>query len=199
MSKILRIAGIAGIVAPLFVFACIIGSVASWLSFSWMNNALSDLGVQWGLTSTIFNVGLVLGGFLFMVFASGLLSFLGKRWIGKLGAILFLVACAALVGIGVFNETFSPTHYIVSVMLFVFMPLSLLVFAGASWLEGKRGLSIFTLVLGLVATTIWVLEFTIHYFSGVAIPEFISGSTGPAWTIVVSYLMLKSSKKIDSL
>jgi hypothetical membrane protein len=198
VSKLLKIAGIAGIISPVFVFACILGAVASWSSFSWVNNALSDLGVQWGLTATLFNLGLVIGGFLFIIFDAGLLAFLGKPWLGKVGVCLFLVACLALVGIGVFNETFSPTHYIVSVMLFVFMPVALLVFVGALWLEGKRNLSLLTLVLGLVATTPWVLEFTVHYVSGVGIPEFVSGLAGAVWTIALGYLMLKEPEKSDS-
>ena len=198
MSKLLKVTGIIGIITPFLVFGCILGAVASWPSFSWLNNALSDLGVQWGLTATVFNVGLALGGFLFMSFAVGLFTFIGKRWVGKVAVCLFLVACAALVGIGVFNETFSPTHYIVSVMLFVFMPVALLVFVGSLWLEGKRNLGLLTLALGLIAAAPWVLEFTVHYVSGVAIPEFVSGLAGAVWTMALGYLMLKEPEKLAS-
>jgi hypothetical membrane protein len=187
-----------GIITPVFVFACILGAVASWSSFSWVNNALSDLGVQWGLTATLFNFGLVLGGFLFMIFAAGLSAFIGKRWLGKVGVSLFLVACLALVCIGVFNETFSPMHYIASVMLFVFLPVALLVFVGALWLERKRNLGLLTLALGLIAAASWVLEFAVHYVSGVAIPEFVSGLAGAVWTMALGYLMLNEPEKADS-
>jgi len=133
-----------------------------------------------------------------MSFAVGLFTFIGKRWVGKVAVCLFLVACAALVGIGVFNETFSPTHYIVSVMLFVFMPVALLVFVGSLWLEGKRNLGLLTLALGLIAAAPWVLEFTVHYVSGVAIPEFVSGLAGAVWTMALGYLMLKEPEKLAS-
>jgi hypothetical membrane protein len=138
------------------------------------------------------------GGFLFMIFAAGLLTFLGKRLLGKVGVCLFLVACVALVGIGVFNETFSPTHYIVSVLLFVFMPVALLVFVGAMWQQRKRNLGSFTLALSLIAAAPWVLEFTVPYVSGVAVPEFVSGLTGAVWTMALGYLMLKEPEKADS-
>ncbi len=193
-----KMAGILGLATPVFVFACIFGAVASWRSFSWTGNALSDLGVQWGYTATLFNSGLVIGGLLFMVAATGLWGLLGKRWIGKLGDALLFVACAALVCIGIFNETFSPTHYIVSVILFVFMPLSFLVFVGEFWLEGKRKLSMFTLALGLVAAAVWVLQFAVHYVDNVAIPETISGLAGSVWVIVMGYLMVQAGSKLDS-
>jgi hypothetical membrane protein len=198
MSKFLKFTGLVGLITPVLVFACILGAVVSWSSFSWLNNALSDLGVQWGVAATLFNFGLVVGGFLLMIFAAGLLTFLGKRLLGKVGVCLFLVACMALVGIGVFNETFSPTHYIVSVMLFVFMPVALLVFVGALWLEGKRNLGLLTLALGLIAAAPWVLEFTVPYVSGVAVPEFVSGLAGAVWTMALAYLMLKEPEKADS-
>lgn len=195
---LLKAAGVLGLATPLFVFACILGAIASWRSFSWTANALSDLGVQWGFTATLFNAGLVVGGLLFMVFAVGLWAFLGRRWVGKLGLCLFFVACLAIVAIGVFNETFSPTHYIASVMLFVFMPLSFLVFVGALWLEGRRGLSLFTLALGLIAVAVWVLQFKVQYVPNVAIPEAVSGLTGSAWVMVLGYLMLSEPAKTAS-
>lgn len=195
MSKLLKVTGIVGIIAPFFVFACITGAITSWPSFNWFSNALSDLGVRWGLTATLFNVGLVSGGFMFIVFSAGLLSLLGGSWLGKVGVGLFLVACIALVGIGVFNETFSPTHYIVSVTFFVFMPISLLVLVGALLLKDKRNLSLLTLALGVVAAAPWVLEFSVHYVSGVAIPEFVSGLAGAVWTVVLGYVMLEEPEE----
>ena len=195
MSKLLKVAGVLGLVTPIFVFTCILGAVASSSSFSWINNALSDLGVQSGFTETLFNSALVVSGLLFMIVAIGLFVFLGKSLVGKVGVCLFSVACVALMGIGVFNETFRPTHYIVSVMLFVFLPVSLLVFVGAFWQEGRRKLSLFTLALGLVAAAPWLLQFAVHYVSGIAIPESVSGLAGAAWTMVLGYLMLKENRK----
>ena len=195
MDNRLRIAGTIGLVAPIVTFTCILVAIASWPQFSWTHNALSDLGVQNGFTAAVFNSGLVIGGILFAVFATGLYSFTGKRFVGKVGTACFFLAWIALIAIGVFNESFRPTHYIVSVMLFVFLPISLLVFMLTFWLEGKRKLSAFTLALALVAAAVWVLQFTVHYASNVAIPEFISGLAGAAWVWVLSFLMLEGVHK----
>ena len=197
MNK-LKVAGIAGFVATFLVFACILASVASWSQFSWTNNALSDLGVQAGATAAIFNIGLVVGGLLFIVFASGLFGFIGKRLVGKVGATVFVLACIMLIAIGIFNENFSPTHYIVSVGLFTLMPISLLVLVAAFWVEGKHKMSVATLALALFAAVVWVAEFTVNYVQGVAIPEFASGLAGAAWVLAVSYLMLKLASKEHS-
>jgi hypothetical membrane protein len=195
MNKQLRIAGIIGLVTPFFIFSCILSAVASWSQFNWITNALSDLGVQNGVTSILFNLGLIIGGLLYVGFATGLFALVGKRLIGKIGASLFLVACSALVAIGIFNEGFSPTHYVVSVVFFVFLPISMLVLFGAFWITNKNKVGVFTLVSGLAAAAPWVLQFTIGYVENVAIPEFVSGLVGAFWSIVLSYVMLKESQR----
>jgi hypothetical membrane protein len=191
----LKVSGIAGFVAPLIVFFCILAAIGSWSQFSWINNALSDLGVVNGITATIFNIGLIVGGSIFLIFAAGLFRFAGAHLAGKIGPVIFGLACLMIVLIGVFNENFRPIHYIVSVGLFILMPVALLVLVAALWVQGRHTLSVFTLTLSLFATAVWVLELTVHYTSGVAIPEFVSGLAGAIWVVVMSYLMLKESAK----
>jgi hypothetical membrane protein len=190
----MQVAGICGITAPIFAFACILAAVASWSQFSWTNNALSDLGVQSGATAAIFNVGLVVCGVLCMAFAAGLFRLVGNRLIGKAGVFLFVLACVFLVAIGIFNENFRPIHYDVSVGFFVSLPISVLVLVGALWLAGEHRLSIFSLALGLAAAVPWVLQFTVPYVSGVAVPESASGLAGAVWAIVLSVKMLRKSR-----
>jgi hypothetical membrane protein len=189
----LKIAGAVGFAAPIFTFICIFAAIATWPQFNWANNALSDLGVHSGVTAPVFNIGLVVGSIFFIVFSLGLFSF-SLRAVGRVASLLFLVANFALMAIGIFNENYSPTHFIVSVALFVFLPISLLVFVVDFWFEGKRKLSVLTLFIALVAAAVWVLEFTINYAPGVAIPESISGICGALWVWVISYLMLKKQK-----
>ena len=193
-SRTLKIAAVCGISAPSVALVCILSAIASWSQFSWVDNALSDLGVQAGATALVFNSGLVVTGLLCLVFAVGLFRFAGKRSIGKVGSVVFALACVALVCIGVFNESFVPTHYLVSVAFFVFLPISLLIFVGGFWLMGEKRLSVFTLIVGLVAAAVWILEFTVHYVPGVAIPEFISAFAGGIWAEVLSFKMLKLAK-----
>jgi hypothetical membrane protein len=105
-----------GILAPIFAFTCIFIAIASYPQFSWTNNALSDLGVISGITGLLFNFGLYACGLLALVFALFcLLSYFEKNLVGRIGVAFFAAATLALICIGVFNESFSPTHYLVSV------------------------------------------------------------------------------------
>jgi len=191
-SRIQKIAALCGIIAPIFAFACILSAVASWSQFSWADNALSDLGVQQGITAVVFNVGLVVSGLLFLVFAAGSFTLLRRQVLGKVGVFIFALSCIALIGIGVFNESFSPTHYQVSVAFFVLFPISLLVLSAAFWRLHQRVFGVFTLAVALVAAAVWVLEFTLHYVPNVAVPEFVSGLAGAVWVEALSFRMLKT-------
>ena len=192
--KRFRIAGIAGLVAPPLVFACILTAIASWPQFNWFNNALSDLGVQNGATSIVFNSGLIIGGLIFIIFATGLFNFAAKNGTCYLGSTFFILAALMLIAIGVFNENFSPTHYLLSIGLFVFLPISLLTLTAAYLLAHRFRLAAFTLASAIVAAAIWAFEFAIKYAPGVAIPEFVSGLAGAVWVIGLSYLMLMQSR-----
>jgi hypothetical membrane protein len=191
LSRQLKISGIVGLAMPFLTFGFILSAVASWSQFSWINNALSDLGVQNGITAMLFNAGLVISGFLFIIFAAGLFRFFGNNFLGKVGGAVFVFACVMLIAIGIFNEHFKPTHYLVSVGFFVLMPISLLILVVAFWVDGKHNLSVFTFALALIAAAVWVFEFTVQYVPGVAVPEFVSGLAGAAWVMVLGYLMLK--------
>ena len=191
LSKVFKIAGIGGVATPIVSYVCIFSAIASWPQFSWVENALSDLGVQQGITAPLFNVGLVASGFLSLVFAVGLFRLGGKSLLSRVGAVVFVLACVSLIGIGVFNESFSPTHFFVSVAFFVLLPVSLLVFVGGFWFAGRRRAAIFTLVVAFAAAVPWVLQFGIHYVSNVAVPEFVSSVAGTLWMVVLSFKMLK--------
>jgi len=56
----LRISGICGFLAPIFAFAFIFSAVVSYPQFSWVDNALSDLGVMAGVTAVLFNSGIII-------------------------------------------------------------------------------------------------------------------------------------------
>jgi hypothetical membrane protein len=191
MARVLKVSAACGVAGAVVVFACILLAVASWSSFSWTDNALSDLGVQAGVTAPLFNGGLISGGVLFLAFTAGLFRFMGKNVVGKAATVLLAMACVMLIAVGVFNENFRPTHYLVSVGLFVFLPLSMLTFVAGFWVKRKRRLAGFA---GLVAAAVWVLEFTVRYVPAVAVPEFVSGLTGAVWIVVLSYLMFTNGK-----
>jgi hypothetical membrane protein len=195
MSVTKRVGAAAGFATPIIAFACIFAAIISYPAFSWTNNALSDLGVVSGVTGTLFNFGLIISGVLGFVFAVfGLLGFAGKTWVGKLGSAVFAAATVALILIGIFNEHFSPTHYLVSVAFFTVSPLALFILTSAFYLNGNRGLAAFTAAIGLAAAVPWILQFTIQYVPKVAIPETISALAVSIWAIVLSAEMLKTKK-----
>jgi hypothetical membrane protein len=187
-----RTGGVCGIAAPIFAFTCILIAIASYPTFSWTNNALSDLGIIPGITGLLFNFGLYGSGFLAFNFAIfGLITYLGRRWVGKIGSAVFAAATIALIAIGVFNESFSPTHYLVSVAFFVLAPISLFVITCAFALARQRWMAVFTFSVGIVAALPWLLLFAFNYVPDVAIPEAVSGLAVSMWAVVVGRKMLK--------
>jgi hypothetical membrane protein len=187
-----RIGASAGIAAPIVAFICIIVAIASYPAFSWTNNALSDLGVVPGFTESVFNFGLLASGLLSFNFAIfGLYTYLGKNWVGKIGSSVFAGASLALIAISVFNENYSPTHYIVSVLFFVLVPISLFIITGAFLLSHQRRMAVFTVAVGFAAALPWLLLFAFNYVPNVAIPEFLSGLAVSTWAIMVGKKMLK--------
>ena len=163
-----RIGAYAGIAAPIVGFICILSAVASYPHFSWTNNALSDLGIISGVTGPLFNFGLVASGlsaFLFALF--GLYNYFIATLVGKVGAEAFEAATLALIGIGIFNEGFQGTHYILSVAFFVLAPISLFILTFAFWLRHERGMAVFTVLVGLAAALPWILQFAFNYVPNV--------------------------------
>jgi hypothetical membrane protein len=195
-SLLLKIGGSCGIIVPFLAFFCILGAIASYPQFNWFSNALSDLGVVWGITASLFDTGLTITGILAIIFSFGLYAYFTQNIAGKVGAILFFIASVFLTAIGIFNETFRPTHYLVSVGFFVFMPLALFAITAAFALSKRAKWAIYTIVTGLVAAIPWILYFTIHYASNVAIPEFITSLAGAIWALVLGVQMLGYQKSL---
>ena len=198
MPKEQRIGAATGILAPIIAFTCILVAIASYPQFSWTNNALSDLGVVPGITGPLFNFGLYTCGVLGLDFAIlGLFAYLGKNWIGKIGAAVFAVVTIALICIGIFNESVRPTHYFASVAFFVLLPISLFIITAALSVQRQARMAAFTILICIAAAIPWIIYFALHYVSGVAIPEFISGLAGAIWIIMVGYKMLKDENQFE--
>jgi len=189
-----RFGAATGIFAPIIAFTCILIAIASFPSFRWTSNALSDLGVVAGVTELLFNFGLCASGLLALNFAVfGLYAYLGKTRVGKIGAAAFAAATIALIAIGVFNEHYSGTHYAVSVAFFMLMPISMFIITCAFLLAHQGQMAVFTFSIGIAAALPWLLLFAFKYVPNVAIPEFVSGLIVSTWTIVLGYKILKSS------
>jgi hypothetical membrane protein len=187
-----RMGAASGIIAPIVAFIFILTAIASYPTFSWTNNALSDLGVVSGLTASLFNFGLFVSGVLAFNFSIfGLFTYFGKSWVGKIGSIVFGAAAIALIAISVFNENFSPTHYLVSVAFFTLAPIALFILTFGFWLSHQRRIAAFTVAVGVVAALPWILFFTFNYVPNVAIPEFLSALALSVWAVVIGKKMLR--------
>ena len=191
--KYLKIGSALGIAAPIVAFSCIIIAIVSYPAFSWTNNALSDLGVISGLTGPLFNFGLVASGFLGLLFAVfGLAIYFRKSLVGKVGSGFFAAATVALMAIGVFNESFSPAHYLFSVAFFTLAPIALFILTGAFGLNRKRKMAVFTILVAILAALPWLMLFAFNYVPNVAIPEAASGLALSVWTVVLCKKFLKA-------
>ena len=190
-TTLIRIAGLCGILVPIVAFTSILLAINFYPQFSWVENALSDLGIVTGITAFLFNYGLIISGILGLVFSVGLLLFLGKKLENRIGACFFALACLSLISIGFFPENVKPTHYLVSVAFFALLPISMFVLSFAFWLVKQFRMTLFTLLIAVFAALPWVLHFSFQYTPGVAIPEALSGLVGSIWVEVLSFKMLK--------
>jgi hypothetical membrane protein len=182
-----------GIFVPVVAFTFIILSILSYPQFSLTNNALSDLGVVPGITSTLFNFGLYASGLMSLWFAIGLYKYLNKNVLGKIGAIVFGAASMALEGIGWAPEGTNAFnfqwHYFFSVLFFASVPIALLVIVTYLLTTRETHLAEFTLLIAIIAAAPWVTYFAVQYVPGVAIPELISALAASAWSITVGWKM----------
>jgi hypothetical membrane protein len=190
-----RISGACGMLTPVIAFMFISLSIDSSPEFSWMENALSDLGVMPSVTSVLFNYGLIISGILGFIFATSLFGVLRESMRGLGGALFFALACLALIAIGVFPENVRFVHYFASVAFFVLLIGSLGRMGVAFWLMRQKRLAVFTLLLAVVAAAPWLLLFLVRYVSGLATPELVSAIAGGVWTAVFGYKMLKMASQ----
>jgi hypothetical membrane protein len=182
-----RVAGVSGILAPLVAFTCILLAIAYSPEFSWAENALSDLGVQHGITAVLFNSGLIISGLLSLVFALGLLLYPRGKILGKIGAFILVLDALALTAIGVFPENVRPAHLYASVTFFVLFPISLL-FIGVALLQiSQKSFGLFTFSAAIVAVLVWAIP----HGGGIAIPETIAALSVSTWSIVLGFRLLK--------
>jgi len=194
MLTIKKVGAAAGVAAFALAFICISFAILSYPAFSWTENALSDLGVVEGVTMMVFNFGLAAAGLLAVVFALGVFSYFKGSTAGKVGSAVFAAACVALFCIGIFNEHYSPTHYIVSVAFFSLAPIGFFIMTSAFYLKGNRKLALFSVATGAVAVAPWILYFTIHYAPNVAIPEIISAAAIAIWAVIISAKIIQKPR-----
>ena len=189
----LRISGICGIMTPLVALVCISLAITYSPQFSWTENALSDLGIQEGITAPLFNYGLIISGFLALIFAKGIFSLMQTSIFGKIGATAFILDTITLIAIGVFPENAKPMHFYASVIFFLLFPISMFILTAALLRQRQVKTGLFTLAVAMIAATPWVALLLVRYVQNVAIPETISALAASTWAILLGVKMLKQT------
>ena len=188
------VAGSAGILIPIVAFLGIgLGlQAASW--FSWIADAVSDLGIS-SVSAGFFNNGMIYAGVLMFVFAFGIYRVVSR----KMGVCLG-VASGALIGIGLVPETMFVPHWVCSGCFFVslagcFLFCSLDSVVSPLLQRSGRSLTVLAFVSGGL----------IIVFPGVAIPELLLMVPGFFWcagvgvgALILPALAQKKTRKYNT-
>jgi hypothetical membrane protein len=177
---------LTGILGPLTAIIFITAAIVLSPWFSWGNNALSDLGNSVGSdTASIFNFGLLLTGFLTIIYATT--SF--KKH-ARITSYALTLAGFSLQLVGAFDEVYGMLHTQISVLFFATLAI-----ASISYMIEKRSLlAASALIIGLASWILYGLEI---YSSGIAVPEAISSMATATW-VVISALRIYLNKQSDS-
>lgn len=195
VQKLIRIAGISGIIASTLPLSMIFASTVLEKSFSWNKNALSDIGIS--QTAWLFNIALIIGGLLNLLFAFGLRNYLGKiRWL-KIGVSLLIVSSISLALVGVFTENYSIIHALVALGYLLLAPVAIICI-GQEVKSKKFGKV--SLTLGIIALLaifgLPVITFVVNLQIGFAVPEFAESLVLSIWTFWVSINLLQRNRKL---
>ncbi len=132
--------------------------------FDVFNNALSDLGhATRSNVSVLFNLGLSLGSFFIMLFA----SLYSVRFNVVITALLLFTGFSLNL-VAVFDEVYGYVHFAVSVIFFISVAFLLV---GYSVIFRKYVVPLSLLAVGIAS---WYIHFTYDIPRGVAIPELVS-------------------------
>lgn len=182
-SKRLSIAfslSLLSVVIPLGSIA-ISAYLSNW--FDLYHNALSDLGHATRSTvSPLFNLGLSLGGLLMSVFgAKYVISY--SRLIGLLVALTGYL----LILISVFDEVYGSLHFIVSILFFILLLLTMLIYV----LMSRNKILILTAVILLSFNAfVWYTHIALKTPRGAALPELASVFTAVPFYLHLSWKII---------
>jgi len=152
-----------GVVGPLLVYLSIVMSLVFSSGFSWETNALSDLGhAVSSEVASIFNLGLLLAGFVLMIYA---LTVFKKH--AKYSSYCLLVSAFFVQLLATFNESYGSLHYIVAIPHFVMLSITSIVYT----LEKRSTFAFTTFLIVMLSWLIYALKI---FNIGIAVPETVS-------------------------
>ncbi len=158
-----RVYALFGFVGPLVVYVTIGVSILLSPWFNWESDALSDLGhAVRSEVASVFNFGLLLAGFLLVVYAVTVF-----RKHAKYTSIGLLISAFMIQLLATFDEVYGSLHYIVSVPHSAMLSITSVMYAA----ERKSSLALITLLIALVSWALYGLKIR---GVGIAVPETIS-------------------------
>lgn len=189
--KVIRLAGICGILGPLIALILIFTAVAYSPWFVWEKDALSDLGVS--DVAPLFNSAVIIAGILNLFFALGVRRSLGDTKLSNVGSMALILGGASLSLVGVFTLETPILHAAVSLGYFVIFPLALIII-GVAMMQGSSRSSGITTILAGVAALIAIFGVA-PFYEGLAIPEILEALILAAWTEVMGVRLLRYEAK----
>lgn len=179
-----------GVVAVVVTFGGIVLAIAASPAFAWTENALSNLGdagdpAGTATTELLFNGGLILGGLFGIGFGVWLASRM-ETLVRRIGSGIFVVAMAAMGGVGVFPQD-GPYHLQVAVGFYTLFSVAALIVALGQLLDRRWWPGLVSIVAGggnLLTWFVWIQSGGIEQ-PGLAIPETIGALLVAAWTVVM--------------
>jgi hypothetical membrane protein len=184
-ERLTRLLGLCGILFPIFSIIILILSVQMTPWFNLTEYAISDLGLTVGAGS-FFNYGIIIAGFLLLIFSLGLILDLKNR---QAGPTILLLSSLFLIGVGVFPLP-NPNHIYVSSLFFIGFSLSFLIL-GINMIKSK---TIFIKKMGRSALICVVIAGVSPVFllfvNGIAITELFSIFPGFIWCMRYGFYFL---------
>ena len=166
-----------GFIAPFVTYLSIGVSIMFSPWFSWQRNALSDLGHSVkSPVAPIFNLGLLLTGFLIIMYT---VTVFKKH--AKYTSICLVASAIILQLVATFDEVYGSLHGIVAVLFFV----SIWVTSVVNAVEKRSPLALIAFIVGIGS---WIMYGMKVYSAGIAVPEIIS------FAAVASLLQLSAIK-----
>jgi hypothetical membrane protein len=184
-----RFAGLFGIAAGLFgLSAALTATFVAGDSFSWSENALSDLGVSSvSLAANLFNYSLALTGVLNFVFTVGFIKAYAKSPLFYLGGLLLILGSGSLSLVGIFTEAYGRLHTVVSTAYFALFLLALIVVGFAFRKMNLTAKGYVSILAGTAAALVILGGITPGWHTllglGFAVPEIVASTIIAAWTI----------------
>jgi hypothetical membrane protein len=186
------VTSIVAVIAIVFFCTFLLLSIASFPpGFSPLDNWMSDLGNPELNPSgyAYFNWGCMITGVLLIIFYLGLndwhIADSGRTGTLTAAQAFGIFSGIALIGVGYFNETFSPHHFIVSVLFFVSSTIAILLATLA--LQGRPGFGRATDCAGYMTVAIGIVfSIQMALWDSVTIIEWISVFSMLLWAALVA-------------